>query len=514
MRVGQRVFRCFSCLALLAAVVAAHAADSHQVPFFPSAAEAAVRQGFVRVVNHSSVAGEARITAIDDSGARKGPVTLAIGAKAARHFNSTDLEDGNAEKGLSGGVGAGEGAWRLAVASDLDIEVLSYVRTRDGFVTAMHGGLPATSGDGLSQQAVFFNPGSNFNQVSILRLVNDTAGAARVSVSGVDDLGASPGSTVQVSVPAGTARAFTAEQLEAGTGDGLVSGSLGDGAGKWRLFIESDQPVTAMSLLESPTGHIANLSSLPEARDGRWLAPLFSASADPKGRQGFLRVVNHSDRAGTVAITAFNNTDFEHGPVTLSIGANEARHFNSDDLELGNAAKGLEGSAGMGEGDWWLELSSGDLDISVMAYVRTPGGFLTSMHDLAPVGEGGTHHRVAFLNPGSNFNQASVLRVVNLNGEDAHVTVAGVDDAGASPGSAVEFRVPAGTSRSLTAEELETGVRAFTESEFGFGDEALEGALEDGIGKWRLAVRSTVPVLVMSVLENPTGHLTNLSTVP
>ena len=34
-----------------------------------------------------------------------------------------------------------------------------------------------------------------------------------------------------------------------------------DGEGKWQLFIDADQDIQAMSLLESKSGHLANLSS-------------------------------------------------------------------------------------------------------------------------------------------------------------------------------------------------------------------------------------------------------------
>ena len=36
----------------------------------------------------------------------------------------------------------------------------------------------------------------------------------------------------------------------------------------------------------------------------------------------------------------------------------------------------------------------------------------------------------------------------------------------------------------------------------------------DGQGKWELAVASDRPLMVMSLLSSPTGHLTNLSTAP
>ncbi len=509
----------------------------NQVFFFPSTADSMTRQGFVRVINHSDESGEVMITAIDDSGVEKDPITLSISANSIAHFNSDDLEMGNVDKGLSGGVDTGEGDWRLQLESDLVIETLSYVRTTDGFVTTMHEVVPysdyvsneevSKEDQDLYKHVVIFNPASNMNQVSILRLINTTAEIAQVSITGVDDEGMSPGSVVRLSIPANSVSMLTSEDLESGTGEGIVSGALEDGVIKWQLFIESDQPLIAMSLLESPTGHISNLSSVPrileKSEDGEeedndedktdYLAPLFPASADAKGRQGFLRVINNSEEEASVSITAHNNTDWEYEPLTLSVGANKTQQFNSDDLELGNIEKGLTGSTGTGEGDWRLELSS-EQDISVLAYIRAPGGFLTSIHDLVAGYEEGTYHRVAIFNPGSNEAQVSILRVMNLNGEPAEVVISGVDDLGSSPGTDVSFTVPAGKVRTIKASELESGEREFSGTETGFGDEALEGALGDGIGKWQLTVESNIPVKVMSVLENPTGHLTNLSTIP
>ena len=163
------------------------------VALFPQAAEPAL-EGFARVINHAAQAGEVSIEAIDDTGARHGPVTLAIGAGETVHFNSGDLEDGNAAKGLPVGVGSGEGGWRLILDSDLDFEVLSYIRTGDGFLTAMHDTVPMRDG---TYRVAIFNPGSNSNQVSRLRVINPGDAAAEVTVTGVDDAGASPGTSVE-----------------------------------------------------------------------------------------------------------------------------------------------------------------------------------------------------------------------------------------------------------------------------------------------------------------------------
>ena len=263
-----------------------------------------------------------------------------------------------------------------------------------------------------------------------------------------------------------------------------------------------------MSLLATPTGHLANLSAPPPAADagGAHSVPLFLSASDPLERQGFLRVVNRSDSEATVRIEAFDELfdglESPYGPVTLSLAARQARHFNSTDLEHGNEGKGLTGSTGAGSSDWRLELSS-DQDIEVLAYIRTKDGFVTSMHDLVPTTDG-LLHRVAFFNPGSNYRQASHLRLVNRGTTDAEAAIEGIDDAGQSPGTTVRVRVPAGRAVSLGSKELEEG-----------GDD-FEGKLEDGEGKWRLWVTSDHPLLVASLLNTPTatGHLANLSTAP
>ena len=321
----------------------------HAVPFMPSASDPG-RQGFIRVVNHSNEAGEVAIEAFDDAGTGYPVMTLSLDANETAHFNSDDLGSGNALNGLSGGIGTGEGDWRLKLTSLLEIEVLAYVRTSDGFLTSMHDLIPAS---GPGRRAPFFNPGSNENQVSMLRLVNDYEEEVEVLVTGIDDDGVE-GGEVRVVIPPHAARTFTAQELEQGSE--RFKGAFGDGAGKWRLFVEnvdtlpvpdSDAQVrvVAMSLLESPTGHLTNLSTVPRNEyQGTHSVPLFP-SKTAEARQGFARIVNRTEEAAEVSILAYDDDGDVFGPVTLSLDAGETAHFNSHDLEDGNESKGLaEGS--------------------------------------------------------------------------------------------------------------------------------------------------------------------------
>lgn len=464
--------------------------DMHTVAFFPSAADG-IREGFVRVINHATQAGSVDIHAIDDDGRRFSPLSLAIGAKETVHFNSGDLETGNSGKGLSGATGPGIGDWRLELESALDIEVLAYVRTRDGFLTSVHDMVAAGES---GHRVAFFNPGDNDNQVSRLRVVNVGDDVAEITVTGVDDHGVDGSGEVVFAVSPGAARTLTARELEAGDG---LQGELGDGAGKWQLLVQSSGDVVIVNLLDSPTGHITNLSTAPDLRDGEtWEIPLFPEADDASQREGFVRVINRSSVEGDVTIDAFDDTVTDYEPVGLTLAAGATAHINSHDLEYGNRDKGLSDGVGPGEGPWRLALQS-ELDLEVLAYVRTADGFVTAMHDSVPVR--GRRHRVPVFNPASNHDQVSRLRVVNASEEIAAVTVSGIDGEGRSPGSDVQFTVAAGAARSVTAQDLETG-------------EGLDGALGDGAGKWQLVVSADTAVVVMSLLESPSGHLTNLST--
>ena len=460
----------------------------HGVPYFPTASDTA-RQGFVRIVNRGDTPGTVSITAIDDASGRAGPVSLSIAAGETVHFNSDDLEGGNPGKGLGTGVGQGVGDWRLELDSELDLEVLAYLRTSDGFLTSMHDVVPADAG---RHRVPLFNPGSNANQVSLLRLTNPGDGPTTVRIVGIDDAGVRSEATT--SVAAGASTMLTAQELE--------RLGLGDGAGKWQLQIEPDRTILVMSLLRSPTGHLTNLSTAPTNVDvsGDGVVhgvPLMPAAGGEA--QGFVRVINHAREAGTVSIRAVDDLGVRRGTLRLALDGGQTAHFNSDDLVRGNQAKGLTGSVSAGTGDWRLELES-DLAITVLAYARSRDGFLTSLHDVAPVA--GRDHHVAVFNPGRNRNQVSSLRLVNPGDTAAEVTIIAVDDAGETSGGQATAMVPAGGAVTYTVQDLENGTTG------------LIGSIGAGDGKWRLRVTSRQPVRVLGLMTSATGHLTNLSTSP
>ena len=469
---------------------------AHFIPFFPSASHRA--QGFVRVINRSDASGEVYISGVDDDGVRHGPVTLALSALESVLVSSGHLESGAREKGLTGRLGDGAGMWRLELATHLHILPLAYIRTSDGFMTAMQGAARTSTGeDGTTHHVPFFNPGSNARQASRLRISNRGPEEVAVVVEGIDDDGVEGKTDVRLTLAGGAVRTLTARALESG-GSGLI-GRLGDGAGKWRLDVTADGPVEVVNLLESPTGHLANLSAGGlrgvAGDEAGQLLPLFPAAG--LALEGFARIINHSDTAGTATIHGIDDGGKTYGPIKLALKRHGAAHFNSSDLESGNRKKGLSGGLGDGKGSWRLLISS-DLDIESLAYVRTSDGFVTPMHEVVRENALGQH--VPFFNPASNRRRISRLRLVNPTGDPVRVTVSGRDDAGRPPsGSPVHLTLAPGEARSVTARELESG---------GSG---LRGRLGDGAGKWQLFVSSDASIEVASLLESPAGHLANLS---
>ena len=361
---------------------------AHRVPFFPA-------NGLVRVINHSDEAGEVRILGTDEAGRRRGPRTLALEPRAAIHFNAADWRWGNAAKGLAG-VGTGAGDWRLTLTSPLDIEVLGYVRAPDGLLTTMHDLAPEAFD---THHVWMFNPGSNSRQASRLRLINPSNLDMRAIVYARDDAvnDVFLGRQVEIALPARRTLDFTAAQLESGDAEGIVAGGLGDGNGKWWLSVEAPN-ARVMSLLESPGGHLANVSSpihnwprrqatlstlqlwgrenyTPEhPRVELHRIPLFPS---PRGeRQGFLRVIALANHQPTLALRAFDDSGLAVGPAMLRVPRRGSMHFNSNHLEAGSTAKGLPGT-GASTGDWHLELRTSEL-FHVLGYARMSGGFVTS----------------------------------------------------------------------------------------------------------------------------------------
>ena len=457
--------------------------------YFPPA-DNANQQGFARIVNQSTQSGTLTISGIDDLGqASAGTITISVVPGQAVQFNSQDLEAGNADKGLAGALGGGVGSWRLRFESDLDLDIAGLFRNPDGFVNIIHDTAPHQSG--TSHQVPFFNPASNVNQVSRIRLINTSSQSNQFSISGIDDNGNAGSGTVTLTLDPLASVELNALELEQGSA--LTQGVLGDGSGKWRLQVQSAASGRVMSLLEDPNGYLSNLSTVavPNAAGVHALNFMLPESS---AAQGFVRIINPTNSTAQVQVQGVDDSGASApGQITLSLAANQSINFRSEFYEGGNISLGLQGSLGSGTGNWRL-LVSADQSVDVMGLFRTPLGFLNTVHSNSG-GAASTAHNIRFFNPGSNPNQVSVLRVSNLETSEIQITVTATDDSGVAGSGSVQRSIAALATLELDAATLEA-----------------EG-IGDGTGKWTLGVTSSGMSYAQSILQAPDDYLSNLSSV-
>ena len=469
--------------ASLIGLIAWGAESVHTVPHVPSASSEG-HAGVVRIESRSGVSGSVRVVAVDDAGWRVEAGRLTLGAGAAVEFEIGAMESGDASLGLAG-TGPGQGDWRLELSTELDIEARAYARSED-FLTALHDAAPLTG----EVELPFFNPGGAARR-SVLRLANARGERARLTVRGVDDAGRA-GGALTVELAAWEARSYTASELESGAASGLT-GSLGDGDGRWRLTLSADQGSAYVTNLLDGSGVLSSVpGGMSRGSGGVHRVSLFPSASDGAGRRGAVRVVNRSPESAEVGIDAFDATDRAYERLRLTLAGESSARFDSTDLEQGNSEKGLTGSTGSGEGDWWLELAS-ESDIEVLSYVDTATGPLSAVRGTAGVEtDTGMRYEAVLL-----AGESGELRLLNPGGAAVEVRVTGTDDAGASGGE-VEVTLAPWVARTLTATALAEG-------------SGVRGALGAGTGSWRLRLESDGEIDVLSLVRGAGGMLSDVS---
>lgn len=457
-----------------------------------------VRQSFIRLINSGDSDTSIEIYGIDDTGAysKNAPVSLLLGAGESLQMTSQDLENGNVAKGLSSTLCDLEGKWQLRVRSDQPIDVMGLIRSENGFLTGMSE--IASSSDG-NHQVYFANPARNVNQQTFLRITNLDNEAGQVTITGLDDEGNDPDTSVRFSLIANSSLQVTSQDLENGNATKGLTGSLGPAIGKWRFTVSSDRNLAVMSLIRAPGGFLTNMSALTPRNAANDPVAYFVSPASQTDRETFLRIINTTPISTTITLSATDDSGHvaPNGDILLTLAPGASRQMTSSDLETGNSDKGLSGFFGDGNGNWKVTVSA-DQTIEVMSLVRTTDGFLTNMSGTVQTVD--LQGQASFVNPASNTNQQSTLRIINVSDAPGAITISAVDDSGnAAPGGDVTFNLSAGETRSISSVELESGASD------------LVGTLGDGTGKWRISVTSDVEVRIMSLIESPGGYVTNLS---
>lgn len=282
-------------------------------------------------------------------------------------LNPKDLETSNANKGLIGKLGQGEDSWSLTVDTGVSVNVTHTLRGKSaGELSDLSDKIPVVDNTAI---VYFFNPASNESQRSFLRITNSSDQINNVVIRGVDDTGQQGVSVVSVTLGARQSVNLFSSDLENGNLTKGLTGSLGDGVGKWRLFVDFDANTDILSLVQNPNGLVTNMSSLlPKNTNGDVTVSTFNPASNVN-QVSVLRLYNDSNSASDVVITATDDTG-DSRTISFSIPSNSALTLTSADLENGNISKGIGTGLGDGQGKWSL-IISGEA-ISGFNFLRAP----------------------------------------------------------------------------------------------------------------------------------------------
>jgi len=358
-------------------------APSEYAVYFANPASNPNQQTFLRVVNRSKQSGPVTMSGIDENGAPApgGDLSFTLEPQQAVQFTASDLELGNPAKGLAGALGDGAGKWWLSVFSPLSLEVMSLIRTPDGFLTSLSATAPRAAGDPDADKLVLTaNPVDQVAQESFIRIVNPTAQSGVVLLTAIDDGGQRPAPpSVWFEIGPFQSQQLNSTDLENGNPVKGLSGGFGDGEGRWQVTITSVLPLEVQNLVRTPDGFVTNLSE--RAPKPSFLVnevPMLNPG-DNLNQRSFLRLINRGNTPGSAMISAVDDAGqpAPGGSIVVDLAANAAVELSASDMELGNPGSIQVGALGKGTGKWRLTIES-DVEVEAQALLETPNGFITN----------------------------------------------------------------------------------------------------------------------------------------
>ena len=313
----------------------------HRVPLFPSASDGEGRRGLVRVVNRSAASAEVSIDAYDATDRAYERLELTLAGEASGQFDSSDLERGSAEKGLTGSTGPGEGDWWLELSSASDIELVSYVDTASGPLSALRGTSGVETESGMRYEALLWGASGE------VRLLNAGGAPAEVRLSGVDDAGSS-GGAAELTLAPRSARTLTATALA--EGEAGLRGALGAGSGSWRLRLEADREIDVLSLVRGSGGMLSDVSRRGRPAGAPPRTEVIDATA--RGRPDLWVAASASEaelspgEAFELTATVGNRGGSEAPPTTLRYHRSADASITTSDTQVGTDAMAALAPAG------------------------------------------------------------------------------------------------------------------------------------------------------------------------
>lgn len=350
----------------------------------PSASDETV----LRLVNRTALDNAISITARDATGvlAPGGEITAVLAPYQAINLNTDDLIAGNADKGVSGALGMAAEVHSIEVRAEQNLAVQGLLRSASGVLHNVSAVAPRLSNDDDSDRFLATVNPAGGTPASTVRVVSLNMADDILLLGGIDDAGVRPPSGQYLLIDANGRVELDANDLEEGNPDkGLYASTapFGDGEGRWQVTVSTGTDgahAEVQSLAATPDGSRTNLSEVAP-RSSRYEAAVWVFNpASNEAQRSMLRVINREEVEGSVLVEAFDDEGnaAPGGSVVLTLPANAAVDLDAQDLEQGNAEKGLSGALGDGSGKWRLQLSA-DVEIMVQSLVESQSGGLTNI---------------------------------------------------------------------------------------------------------------------------------------
>lgn len=252
------------------------------------------------------------------------------------------------------------------------------------FVEMQGGVYPIGGGDKTTTALgrIDFTAGSGFAFTADTTVYSEVAG----NFAGFESVFMSSNAECSAAIDGGEYTINAAGNLATLEAEGLFAGETA-GQGYLCVTVDGETQIAAQTFtVRNGVEGIWSTSACPVAPlqyNGSVVKVYHVNPAGNTTAQSFVRVINPSTTGGRVTITGIDDAGNQsEGSVSFDLGARGSMQVNSEDLENGNAAKGLTGSLGDGVGKWRLEVTGEFQGMLVQGLNRnTTNGTITNLTD-------------------------------------------------------------------------------------------------------------------------------------
>lgn len=300
------------------------------------------------------------------------PVVMACDATTGDTFKKidvgADVPPPQAAKtwfSTNGGIGALDSGYMNMGTVEVEVATgfasFGYLGT-DEFTSVLTGDFSAFDATNANAVGVFLSLNNDCSTQDVMGTVNNTAGTVTFEYTGAD-----------VGIGAAGFSAFVCAAVNGGNAVVIDDTS----AAIVTTFVRGDVESTS-----------ASCNLLPLRYNGSVVEVYHVNPAGNTTAQSFIRVINPSDQGGTVTIVGTDDDGHESSEISFMLGAGESMQVNSEDLEHGNAGKGITGAWGDGHGKWRATVTGEFAGMRVQGLNRNAtDGTVTNLTDADGRGE-------------------------------------------------------------------------------------------------------------------------------